>query len=160
MLHATPHGIFSWDFTLSKDGVALAEIDMSWFRERAEVKIGEQTYTVYRESVMQGTFALQSGDQVLAQAQKVGAFTRAFEVNFAGRQLELKALSAWKRQFGLFENGAQIGHIGPTNWLRRKAVIDLPGDIPLPVQVFLFWLVVILWRRAAGSAAAASAGGS
>ena len=30
---------------------------------------------------------------------------------------------------------------------------DLPGEIPVPMQVFLFWLVVILWRRevAAGS---------
>ena len=33
-------------------------------------------------------------------------------------------------------------------------VIDLPPDIPLPAQLFLFWLVLVLWRRAAAAEAA------
>jgi hypothetical protein len=115
------------------------------------VKYGKQTYTLYRKSVTKGTFALQSGDQALARAQKI-TFNDAFDVDFAERRFELKKLSLWKRQMGLFESGAQIGHISPTSWLRRKAVIDLPGDMPIPVQVFVFWLVTFLWRREGGAA--------
>jgi hypothetical protein len=33
--------------------------------------------------------------------------------------------------------------------LRRKAIIELPESLSLPVQVFFFWLVLVLWRRAA-----------
>jgi hypothetical protein len=151
MLHATPQSIFSWDYTVLRGRAVMAQIDMSWFRERAEVEIGDQTYSVHRESIVQGTFVLQSRGQVLARAQKVSAFSRAFDIDCAGQQLELKAVSIWTRQFGLFRNGRQIGRIGPRGWLGRSAVIDLPGDISVPVQVFLFWLVLVLWRRAASS---------
>ncbi len=149
MLWATPNSLFSWDFTVFCDSEFLADIDMSWLRERADVTIGDQAFSVCRTSVMSGTFVLKSGDQVLAEAKKVSAFTRTFEIRTDDRELTLKAVSIWKRQFALYENGAQIGQIGPTNWLRRRAVIDLPDDIPIPIQVFLFWLVVVLWRRQA-----------
>jgi hypothetical protein len=33
--------------------------------------------------------------------------------------------------------------------LRRKAILELSESLSLPVQVFFFWLVLILWRRAA-----------
>jgi len=157
VLHATPHGVFSWDFTVSRDGVAIAEIDMAWFRERADVKIGEQTFSLYRQSAAKGSFTLQSGDTILAQAQKISAFSRAFRIDTAGRKLTLKATSAWRRQFEVSENEALIGRIGPTGWAGRTSVIDLGIDLPVPVQVFLFWLVVVLWRRADDAAATAAA---
>jgi DNA-binding MarR family transcriptional regulator len=34
MLYASPHGIFSWDFTVFRHGTAITDIDMSWWRER------------------------------------------------------------------------------------------------------------------------------
>ena len=68
MLHAIPRGIFSWDFTVFRDGTAITEIDMSGWGERAKFRIGGQTYSVYRESMVQGTFVLQSGDGVQARA--------------------------------------------------------------------------------------------
>jgi hypothetical protein len=151
MLDAIPHGIFSWDFTVWRNGEAIADIDMSWFREHADVQIGGQTFSVYRESMLKGAFALQAGDRILARAWKVSVFARAFEIDFEGRKFELKATSYWTHHFALSENGIQIGWIGPTSWLGRKSVIDLPEDLPLPVQVFLFWLVVVLWRRRAAS---------
>jgi hypothetical protein len=160
MLYAIPRHLFSWDFTVLRDGAVLAEVDQAWFGEWAEVTIGGQAYAVSRESILQGTFSLRCGDQVLARAQKAGVFSRAFAVDLPDRGLELKALSVWGRRFGLFEDGQQLGSIGPTAWLGRRAEIDLPGDIPLPVQVFLFWLVVVLWRRAASSSAAAGGAGS
>ena len=145
-LRAAPHGIFSWDFTIFREETAIADIDMSMWRERAELRIGDQIYSVYRESMLEGTFVLRTGDLVLARAQK--GFTRNFDLDVAGRHMELKALSFWTREFGLFENNALIGRIGPSGWLRRKAIIELPESLSLPVQVFFFWLVLILWRRA------------
>jgi hypothetical protein len=147
MLRAVPHGIFSWDFTIFRQETAIADIDMSMWRERAELRIAEQIYSVYRESRLKGTFVLRTGDLVLARAQK--GFTRTFDIDVEGRHMELKAFSFWTREFGLFENNALIGRIGPSGWLGRKAIIGLPGSMSLPVQVFFFWLVLILWCRAA-----------
>jgi hypothetical protein len=52
------------------------------------------------------------------------------------------------------EGGKQIGSVYPEHALTRKAVIDFPEEIPLVVRVFMFWLVVILWKRASDAAAA------
>jgi hypothetical protein len=148
MLSATLRGLFTWGFTVRQDGNTIADIDPSWLGERAAIRAGGQTYAAYRESLLAGTFVLQSGERALARAQKVGAFLRAFDIDLSGRPMELKATSVWGREFGLFENGVPVGRIGPAGWFGRRAVIDLPPGVPLPAQLFLFWLVLVLWRRA------------
>ena len=153
MLHATPRGLFTWGFTLYEGGDAIAEIDPSWFGESAEIRAGGQTYSAYRESLLGGTFVLQSGERLVARARKASAFVRAFDIDLSGRPLELKATSVWSREFGLFEGGVQVGRIGPAAWFGRRAVIDLPPGISLPAQLFLLWLVLVLWRRADAAAA-------
>ena len=152
MLDATPRGLFSWGFTVRQDGDTIADIDLSWLGERAEIRAGGQTYSAYRESLLAGTFVLRSGERALARARKASAFARAFAIDLAGRPLELKATSFWGREFGLFENGTQVGRIGPAGWFGRRAVIDLPPDVPLPAQLFLLWLVLVLWQRADAAA--------
>jgi hypothetical protein len=158
VLRATPRSIFSGAFTGRRGGEVVAEIDPAWFGERAEVTVDGEPYALTRESVLEGTFAMRSGDRVVASARKPSAFTRAFEVELGGRRLELKAVSVWRREFGLFEGGSLIGRIAPAAWLGRTAVIDLPDDLPPHAQVFLFWLVLVLWRRSASSSSAAAAG--
>ena len=154
MLSATPRGLFTWGFTVRQGGNTIAEIDPSWLGERAEIRAGGQTYAAYRESLLAGTFVLQSGERALARAQKASAFLRAFDIDLAGRPLELKATSFWTREFVLFEGGVPVGRIAPAGWFGRRAVIDPPPDVPLPAQLFLLWLVLVLWRRAAAAAAA------
>src|SRR5262245_35504780 len=141
MLHATPRGIFSWGFTFRQGGKALAEIDPVWIGEAAEVAIAGQPFTLARESLLEGKFVMRRGREVIARACKPSAFARAFEVELAGRRFELRAASAWGRGFGLSVEGVEVGRITPAGWWTRKAVIDLPGEIPAPAQVVLFWLV-------------------
>ena len=154
MLHATPRGLFTWGFTIRHSGDTIADIDPSWLGERAEITVEGHTYSAYRESLLAGKFVLQSEERTLARARKTSVFVLAFDIDLAGRPMELKAASMWRREFGLFEGGVQVGRIGPAGWFGRRAVIDLPPDIPLPAQLFLLWLVLVLWRRAAAAEAA------
>jgi hypothetical protein len=50
----------------------------------------------------------------------------------------------------------QLGLIEPQGLLTRKAAISLPDTIPLPIQIFVIWLVLVSWKREsdAGSAGA------
>jgi hypothetical protein len=137
-----------WGFTVQEGGDAIAEINPSWFGERAEIRVKGRAYSAYRESMLAGTFVLQSGERALARAQKVSAFVRAFDIDLAGRPMELKAISFWAREVGLFENGVRVGRIGPVGWFGRQVVIDLRLDVPLPARLFLLWLVLVLWRSA------------
>src|SRR5262249_3280622 len=50
MLTVTARGLFSWDFPVRQGETAIADFAMAWFRERAEVGIKDQTYSVCRES--------------------------------------------------------------------------------------------------------------
>lgn len=151
MLTASPRSIFSWSFTIYRDGAPIADVDQGWFRERGAFLLGGHTFEVLRTSMLQGEFALQSDGLRLAWAEKVSVFLRSFEVRCGDRTYSLRAVHPFTRRFGLYEDDRSIGSIRPLHMFTRKAHIDLPDDVDLPVQVFMFWLVLVLWRRAARS---------
>jgi len=156
MLTAIPRSIFSWSFTVYDGGTPLADLDMSWFRERGSFVLAGHPFDVLRTSILGGEFELRSDESVLAIAKKTSPFLRAFNLRADGRAFSLRADHPFTRCFGLYEGDRRVGIIEPLHFLTRKTRIDLPTGINPPVQVFMFWLVVVLWRRAASS----SSGGS
>ena len=62
----------------------------------------------------------------------------------------LSAVHPFTRCFKLVENGITIGTIRLNHVFTRNCFIDLPG-VSLSVQVFIFWVAVLMWRRAANS---------
>lgn len=101
--------------------------------------------------MLSGSFLLESAGSILARATKPSALFRSFLVEHAGGQYRLEAESVMLRKFILYAGDKQIGSVHPERALTRKAVIDLPEEIPLPARLFMFWLVVILWNRADSS---------
>lgn len=63
------------------------------------------------------------------------------------RELTLRISNRHLRgtQFRLCDSGGEIGKVEHN---RDEAILDLPKDIPLPVQVFIFRLARMLWERA------------
>lgn len=153
MLLANYRGMFSRDFVITRDGVEVAEVDSAWFRERGVLRVGGKEFVMGRESLFGGTFALSRGEAVVARAQK-SFWRRAFVVEVAGRSLEFRASWFWSREYGLFEEGEEIGTVGPTSWFGREIALVLP------VQVFLFWLVVVLRRRANSQSSSTTGAGA
>jgi hypothetical protein len=98
---------------------------------------------------LSGLFVIEGDGTVLAQADKPNALTRRFEVTYGNHTLALTAQSPFTRAFGVYDSENQIGGIYPNHCFTRKTTIDLPDDIILPVKAFLFWLVVLMWRRTA-----------
>ena len=158
MLTATPKRWFSWDFTVQEGSQPIAKIDHSLWREKGTLTIEGKDYRVYREGVMRGEFVLESDGKVLARAEKPSAFRRSFVVTHAGREYTLQAQSALRRPFVLLQGSQEVGWITPQGIFSRKTQVDLPEVLPLPVRVFLLWLTIVLWKRDADSAAAASGG--
>ncbi len=153
MLRAAPHGIFSWDFTVyDAAGSPVAEIDMAAFREKAEVMIGEVACRVYREGWMSGPFVLESGGHVLMRAVKPSAFRRSFDLAYDDCRYTLRARSAFGRTFVLLEEERLLGTVAPDHAFTRKLTAELPEAMPLAVRVFILWLVILLWKRAAEAA--------
>ena len=150
MLYAEPHSALSWDFTVYEESLPVAEVDLAWVRERAVVTIKDVNCDVYRESVG-GAFVLAVDDYVLMRAVKTSVFSSSFDVTYEERAYHLKKKSIFSRAFELWQDGSVVGTITPRGMFTRKADADLPNDLPLAVRVFMLWLVILIWKRAASS---------
>ena len=155
MLEAIPTNIFSTTFRLHQQNQLVGEIDTSIWREKATLELPDGTYQLYREGTFNGDFLLEHNGKVAARATKPSAFQSRFEVEVAGRVVELRKLSIWNRNFGVFDGERQVGGVYPLGLFTRRAKIDLPDDWPLAATAFVFWLAFIMWRRQ-NSAAASS----
>jgi hypothetical protein len=153
MLKAIPKSWFSADYKVLENDDVIAIIGLSLLREAGELNIKGSAYRVYRERLLSGAFIIEANGAMLARAEKPSAFYRSFIVEHEGRKYTLEAESVWTRKFVLSEAGRQIGAVYPEHCMTRKAVIDFPEEIPLAVRLFMFWLVMILWKRASDASA-------
>ena len=147
MLELVPKSWFSWDFAALEASQPVAEIDISWWREKGVLTVQGASYPVYREGLASGDFLLESAGSVLARAQKPSAFRRSFLVEHAGKQYTLRAKSAFRRAFILLDGSEEVGSVCPEGIFTRRSKVDLPESLPLPVKIFIVWLTVILWKR-------------
>jgi hypothetical protein len=149
MLRAIPRSIFSWGYSIYENEVEAARLTPAWASERGELNVGGTEYSLYRQGWLSGYFVIEGERGLLAQADKPSAFVRRFEITtYDHHELCLVAQSPMTRAFSVYERDIEIGRIYPDHCFTRKTTIELPGDMSLPVQAFLFWLVVLMWRRA------------
>jgi hypothetical protein len=151
MLKAKPSSLFSWAYDLYEDEKLIAQMGMSWFKEGGRFVWEGGEYQLSREGLWSGSFLLQLDGRTLAEATKVSPFFRCFDVRVGERTLMLKAASVFTREFHLIANDTLVGSVAPDGFFSRQCTISFPDDLPRPVQVFLFWLVILMWRRAAQS---------
>ena len=105
---------------------------------------------------MSGHFILESLGSVMARAEKLSAFRRSFTIHHEDRRYTLRAKAIFRRTFLLLEGDREVGSLSPEGLFTRRATVDLPQALPLPVKVFIIWLAVILWKRESDSSAAAT----
>ncbi len=151
MFRARPSEFFTWDFELFEGEKRVVRMGQSWFREAGYFLWGGREYQLTREGLWSGNFLLQFNGQVLADATKISPFLRCFDVRTEGRTLTLTAASVFTREFQLLVDGTVVGSVAPESFFSRRCTVSFPDDLGVPVQVFLFWLVVLMWRRAAQS---------
>jgi hypothetical protein len=157
MLHIEPMRWFSWDFTVERDGRPIAEIDISWWRERGELIVEGVRYEVTRKNVFCSDFTMHAPDgTVVASAYKPSIMSRHFELEHGGHASTVTARSMWSRTMDVLLDGRAAGVIAPRGAWTRRATADLADELPLPVQVFAIWLAVLLWKREQDAAVAAS----
>jgi len=154
MLTVIPKSWFSWNFTVMDGSRAIADIDVSWWREKGLLTVDGIDYNIYREGLMNGTFILELSGAVLARAEKLNVFHRTFLIEYAGKQYTLRAKSALLREFSLSDGDREIGTLSTKGVFTRRATVEFPEEIPLQAKVFIIWLAVILWKRESDSSAA------
>jgi hypothetical protein len=147
MLTATPRNWFSWNYTVFRDTDRLADLGISWWREKGTLALESRRYAVYRERPMSGKFILESDGAIVARATKPSSLRRRFLIEHAGRQYELKPRGMFSRTFELHEGSSVVGSMSARGLFSRGMNVDLPETLPLPVRMFVTWLTVLLWKR-------------
>jgi hypothetical protein len=41
------------------------------------------------------------------------------------------------------------GSVYPEHPFTKKCIVDLPAELPVPVRLFIAWLVIVFWKREA-----------
>jgi hypothetical protein len=152
MMQIVPMNWFSWDFKVSDESRPMADIALSSWRDKGELVIGGATHWVYREVPLFGDFILESLGGVLARAEETSVFRRAFVIRHAGREYTLRPGSMFRSGFVLLDGSREVGSIVPKGIFTRKAAVDLPPDLALPLRLFIVWLTVMSWRQDAAAA--------
>jgi len=145
MLQAIPDGWLSRRFVVLRNGQPAAAMAPDPFASQADLNVEGQPYKAYRESGW-GDFVLSCNSLILARANKDNCLLRAYALMCSGKAYSFYAASPFTREFVLLDGQSQIGSICPESPFSRQAIVDLPDAIPLPVQVFIFWLAMRTWK--------------
>ena len=160
-----PASLCSWNYRIQGLRVGPVSVEYNWFTEQGHIQFPAAAYTVRKHGLMSGRWTLeQGGSQIVADAQKPSALFRSFEVRGEGGAFTLKAETPFTRTFVLIVGDQIMGRIRPVHAFTRRAVLECGDSLPEELQVFAFWLVGLLWKRAAESnnnagSGAAPAGG-
>ncbi len=147
MLQAKPVGLFSPDFKIEAEGREISYLDLGCWREAGEIQVQDKPYRLSREGLMSGAFVLETEGWPVARATKPSAFRSFFELEIDSRRYSLTRASMFTRAFSVLDGDSEVGRIRPAGFLSRRALIQLPAEWPQAVQIFVFWLVVIIWNR-------------
>jgi hypothetical protein len=132
-------------------------LDMSilWFREGGRFEWDRVHYTLAREPFCwSGDFLLRANGQTLASATKPSFWLRKFIVRIDQRELVIKTPFFITRRFVVLENDSVVGQIARKGFIYLRGfslsvhwTVELPDYLSVPVKVFIFWLIVLMWRR-------------
>ena len=152
-LEMIPKNPFSNDFSFRTPEHELVKLDVSQWREVGKFTLKQDEFTLYREGEwkdklkLRGDFVLARNGQVIIRARKVSMFRSTFIIDLGGREFTLKKQSLFSRTFVVQQNDREIGSIRRVNFWSRRSLVELPADWPVALQVYVFWLVLMMWNR-------------
>ncbi len=152
LLRAVPAGWFTWDYEIWDGEEIVTRLRTHWLKETGSFELGGHTHEISREGWW-GDFVLAREEEALCRATKPGIFSRSFRIHLGEETLDLESTSMWGNKFVLKYGESKLGTIETEGTFTLKSRIALPGDLPLAVRLFTFWLVAILWRREMNAAA-------
>lgn len=154
MLNARKRGIFKRGYDVVADGKPLTAL-ISGRREACEFALAGVRYRIERDG--RKRFVLTGPDGRAATAAQ--ETRRSWSITAATGDAQLVRPSRWWPTWEVHQRGSQRGIIRRLAFT-RSYVADLAPDLPLPVQVFAFYVVLMIFERAARAAAAAGSAGA
>jgi hypothetical protein len=156
VLEARRKGFWKGDYELNVDGRPLTRWDAKTWRTGGWFELDGRRYEVRANGWGTRYEMTDPTGMPVAGAHRVGR--KRWTVEAGGRTYGFERASFWRSEERLVADGRPVGSVRRVSAWRGDAVADLPG-LPLPVQVFVFTVVLTAWDAAATAAAGSSGGG-
>lgn len=117
-------------------------------RESCEFALAGVGYRIERDG--RKRFVLTGPDGRVATAEQETG--RSWSIKAATGNAKLVRPSRWRSGWELHQRGSAQGTIRGNGAFSRWYTADLPADLPLPVQVFAFYVVLVVYERSAQAA--------
>jgi len=128
-------------FEVTENGSPIATLDST----SLSLEVPGAQYTVERHGAVGPEYKLKEGETTLATAKQAPMFNR-YTVTCDGTEWDFKAIGITAQKFGLYQGEEQFGTISAGGYFSRlkDITIDLPDELPRPVQLFL--LLNLVWK--------------
>jgi len=150
MLRAEPSSWFSWNYDVRDGGQAVCTLSNRFGRSAGSFDLAGSRFAIHREPRW-GDFVLTGATGEIARAKKTSMVTFHFRVSVNGAAYDFDADSMFSRNFPLRHEGSrggrELGAVRSERFFSRTALAELPETIPPDLQIFLIWLVLLIWRR-------------
>jgi hypothetical protein len=153
VLTITGKGFFSRTLDV-RDGIApVAEISMSSFGERAELRIGTELYEARRVGWINSALVLERQGMEIARAEPEGIFRRAYHIRTNRATFTLKPQGFMRTNYILIDGDTNVGAVQRAGFFRTSLEAAFRPEVDRALQVFTIWVVALLQRRAAAASA-------
>ena len=150
------HGTAKGTAPVLEDGVVVATLHASNWKEAATADVGGRSWSFRRASnrELTGRWTADPEDAVRVRAHQVSFWRNTWTVELEGTQVEVAAVSWWKPPRRYSVGGRVLAESGTTGgWTPRPTLTATPG-LTVDHAVFLLWFEFVLGRRAMTAAAA------
>lgn len=150
-LQCIPASMWGWNYGIeTSQGTAMVEFKV--MKDEGEIVLPQTSYSI-EHPMLSGEWMLKQvtdgKDSMVARAQKPNPLRRRLELTFGTKKLFLQAVSPFRREFQIRQESQILGRIRPDSFSSRQATIEVDAPLDLRIQLFLFWLTVMLWRQGA-----------
>lgn len=150
ILRARRRGIVKREYEVSTSAETITSL-VGGRRESCEFSLSGEDFRIERDG--RGRFLLFGPDGRVATAERQTG--REWAVQAASGNLKLVKPSIWRSGWEVRQRGSRKGEIRHDGAFTRTYTAEMPGDVPSPVAVFALYVVLVIFERAAASAAAA-----
>lgn len=150
MIRCDTRGLFSWRYRVFDERTTCL-LDFDWRDESGTLEIEGGDKLRIAPDPDRGWVAWRGDEQVFV-GRRSGHDPVAFTLQRSAMAgLRARSITRTGRTFLIEAGGRLVGKLAPVHLLTRRARIHTEtDDYDVPSLAFLFWMVVVSWRRAVG----------
>ena len=155
MIEIKKTGFLSNDYVAVRKRKNLAEFSRSFWSQKAEMAFDKRIFQLNQKGALKSVYTLIERDKTLLEILQPSALKTRLTFRMNNKDFEI-VNKAWHSQSLLIKsNENEVGSVAGRGFLKTGAIVLLPDEFPVPVQVFIGWIAMVRWDDDANAAAAA-----